>query len=136
MSRNRRALVAWLVVGAAGLFIFPWYALPDTVLGVAWLRNWSGKESAPALLQVVRHGSVWLIQLVPLLMAGAVLLHPKLDRRMRANGLIVVGTAGIGYALLQGFAIGPAGWNHPVFAALFGTLAGRQYGMGFGAFLS
>ena len=45
MSRNRRALVAWLVVGAAGFFIFPWYALPDSVLGVAWLRNWSGKES-------------------------------------------------------------------------------------------
>ena len=136
MSRPQRALLLWLVVGAAGLFIVPWYALPDTVLGIAWLRDWSGKESAPAILQILRYGTPWLVPLVLLLGAGAVLLPPKLHRRTRASGLIVVGSAGAIYALLQGFAIGPSGWSLPEFGALFGALAGRQYGMGFGACLT
>ena len=39
MTSHRRALLAWLVVGAAGFLVLPWYALQDSVLGVAWLRD-------------------------------------------------------------------------------------------------
>ena len=60
MNRHRRALLVWLAVGAAGFLVVPWYALPDTVLGLAWLRDWAGKDHAPALVQVFRHDRRWL----------------------------------------------------------------------------
>ncbi len=71
MTPHRRALVAWLIVGATGLLLLPWYALQDTVLGVAWLRNWSHSDNAPALLQALRHGRSWLLPLFVLLAAAA-----------------------------------------------------------------
>jgi|KBSSwiStaDraftv2_1062776.scaffolds.fasta_scaffold00372_20 iron(III) transport system permease protein len=135
MNRHRRALLCWLAVGAAGYLIFPWYALPDTVLGLAWLRDWAGKESAPALLQIVRHDRGWLAPLGLLLIAGGALLHASLDRRARANGLVLVGAAGFAYAFVQGFAIGPTGWSYSALTMLSGALRNGQYGMGCGAFL-
>ena len=135
MNRHRRALLGWLAVGAAGFIVFPWYALPDTVLGLSWLHEWAGKEQAPALVQIFRHDRTWLAPLGLLLIAGAALLRPALDRRARANGLMLVGAAGFAYAFVQGFAIGPGGWSHPALATMFGALRGGQYGMGLGAFL-
>lgn len=133
MSRQRRVVSAWLAVGAAGFVLLPWYALPDSVLGVAWLRDWLGRESAPALLQVVTHGRAWLSPLGLLLVIGAVLQAPSLDRRLRADGLIAVGAAGFAYFFLQGFAIGAAGWSFAWLADTFGSIAGGQPGMGLGA---
>ena len=40
----------WLALGAAGFLALPWYALADSVLGIAWLRDWTGKDNAPALV--------------------------------------------------------------------------------------
>src|SRR4029453_4791010 len=91
MNRHRRALLCWLAVGAAGYLIFPWYAFPHPVLGLEWLRNWAGKESAPALVQIVRHDRGWLAPLGLLLVAGGAFLHPSLGRGARANGLVLVG---------------------------------------------
>ena len=136
MTPHRRALLAWLIVGATGLVLLPWYALQDTVLGVAWLRNWSHSDNAPALLQALRHGRSWLLPLFALLAAAAALLAPRLGRGARANGLIAIGAAGFAWFLAQGFAIGPAGWNFAVLADVFGPLSARQYGMGFGACLT
>jgi len=136
MTPHRRALVVWLIVGATGLLLLPWYALQDTVLGVAWLRNWSHSDNAPAVLQALRHGRSWLLPLFVLLAAAAALLAPRLGRAARANGLIAIGAAGFGWVLVQGFAIGPAGWNFAVLADMFGPLSARQYGMGLGAFLT
>ena len=136
MTPHRRALLAWLIVGATGLLLLPWYALQDTVLGVAWLRNWSHSDNAPALLQALRHGRSWLLPLFVLLAAAAALLAPRLGRAGRANGLIAIGAAGFVWVLVQGFAIGPAGWNFAVLADMFGPLSARQYGMGLGACLT
>ena len=86
-------------------------------------------------MQIFRHDRHWLAPLGLLLVAGAALLRPALDRRARANGLVLVGAAGFAYAFAQGFAIGPGGWSHPALAAMFGALRGGQYGMGLGAFL-
>ena len=61
----------WLAVGAAGFAVLPWYALADSVLGTAWLRSWTGKDSAPALLQIALYGKWWLVPIaVALLAAG------------------------------------------------------------------
>ena len=135
MPSRQRALLAWLSVGAAGFLFVPWYALPDTVLGIAWLRDWAGSASAPALVQALRHGRTWLLPAGALLLAGAAMLAPGLRRNARADGLTAIGAVGLGYLLLQGFAIGPAGWSFAVLTRWWGPLAGRQYGMGVGACL-
>src|SRR4029077_191256 len=130
MKPHRRALIAWFIVGATGLILLPWYALQDSVLGVAWLRNWSHGDNAPALLQAFRYGRSWLLPLFALLASAAALLAPRLRRKTQANGLIAIGATGFAYFLAQGFAIGPAGWNFAVLADVFGPLSARQFGMG------
>ena len=135
MRSHRRALLAWLIVGAAGYLLFPWYALQDTVLSVAWLRDWSGNDNASAMIQAMSHGRRWLLPLGVLLVAGFVLLAPGLGRKMRASGMIAIGAGGFVYLLVQGFAIGPAGWSFNALTQGFGALASKQYGMGLGACL-
>jgi iron(III) transport system permease protein len=133
MAADRRALLAWLVVGAAGFLFLPWYSLQDSVLGIAWLRDWSGSDNAPALLQIFRYGKTWLLPIGLLLVAGYVLLFPTLDRRVRATGMIAIGAIGFVYLLGQGFAIVPSGWGFDSLTQWFGAFAGKQYGMGLGA---
>ncbi len=135
MRTHRRALLGWLIVGAIGFLIVPWYALQDTVLGVAWLRDWAGNDNAPALLQASRFGRAWLMPMGVLLIIGTALLAPGIERPARGVGMIVIGATGFAYLLLQGFAIGPAGWSFDTLTATFGPLSGKQYGMGLGACL-
>ena len=56
MTARRRAVAFWLAVGGAGFLLLPWYAVPGSVLGTAWLVDWTGRDHAPALWQAVRHG--------------------------------------------------------------------------------
>ncbi|MEO8508741.1 MAG: iron ABC transporter permease, partial [Betaproteobacteria bacterium] len=134
MKGGRRVLLAWLAVGTVGFALLPWYALQDSVLGVAWLRRWTAAENAPALIQVFAYDRPWLAPLLLLLLAGVTLLAPTLDRRARGNGLLVIGSVGFAYLLAQGFVIGPAGWSQAGLADTLGPVAG-QYGMGLGACL-
>jgi iron(III) transport system permease protein len=129
MTRDRRALAAWLAGGAAGFLVAPWYALPDSVLSLGWLANWGAQGNAPALLQVLRYDRAALAPIAFLFAACAPLLGAQVDAARRANALIALGAAGFAYTLLQGFAIGAAG----------ATWAGMQFtgqgGMGLGAAL-
>jgi iron(III) transport system permease protein len=135
MMIHRRALLGWLIVGAAGFLLMPWYALQDSVLSVGWLADWTGPDNAPALLQVLRHGRPWLLPPGLLLLAGAVLWALGLEHRAGANCMIVVGATGFVYLLVQGFAIGAGGWNYDALTRAFGTLAEKQSGLGLGACL-
>ncbi|MEP7329961.1 MAG: iron ABC transporter permease, partial [Betaproteobacteria bacterium] len=135
MSDHRRALTGWLLCGAVGFLLTPWYALQDTVLGIAWIGSFTSKDNAPALLQSFMHGRVWLAPVGVLLLASATLLLPALLPRVRANALIAVGAAGFSWVMLQGFAIVPAGWASPALGQMFGAIAGKQFGMGLGAAL-
>ena len=134
MNALRRALILWLVVGAVGFLAVPWYALQDSILGVAWLKDFAGKDNAPAIVQALRHGRVWLLPIGLVLAAGWLLLPAGLARRARANGLIAVGAIGFIYMFAQGFAIGARGFAFESLNAL-GTLVVGQYGMGLGATL-
>ena len=49
MTRASRLARGWLAVGTLGFIAAPWYALQDSVLGVAWLRDYAGRANAPAL---------------------------------------------------------------------------------------
>ena len=71
MTDTRRAQRFWLAVGAVGCLLVPWYALQDSVFGLGWIAQFTTKEAAPALLQVVLHGKGWLAPLGVILAAGA-----------------------------------------------------------------
>ncbi|HEY3180198.1 MAG TPA: iron ABC transporter permease [Casimicrobiaceae bacterium] len=135
MNAVRRTLLLWLAVGAAGFLVVPWYAVQDSLLGVGWLKDFTAKDNAPALLQALMHGRIWLVPLGLLLAAFIPLLRPAIARRSRANGLIALGAAGFLYLAFQGFAIGARG---VVFESLSGlpALAVGQYGIGLGATLT
>src|SRR4051794_35964921 len=130
---HRRLLLGWLLAGAAGFLLVPWYMLQDSVLTLGWLRDFLGKDSAPALVQSVRHGRWWLLPIGLLLALGFAALAPGMPRRRRGSLLLAVGALGFTYFLAQGFAIGARGFAFDSLTAAFGELATGQFGMGLGA---
>ena len=44
MSPERKAIAAWLALGAAGFLLVPWYALQDSVLSTAWMHDYGSKD--------------------------------------------------------------------------------------------
>ncbi len=81
MSPQRKAIAFWLAVGAAGFLALPWYALQDSIISTGWIRSYAAKDNAPALLQGLRHGRVWLLAIGAILLAASVLLAPRLGGR-------------------------------------------------------
>src|SRR4029077_8037932 len=136
MSPRRKAIALWLAVGAVGFLAIPWYALQDSILSGAWLRHYSARENAPALLQGLRHGRVWLLAIGAMLLLAPPLRSPGIARRFRARGLLLIGAAGFVVLSVQGFAIGPQGWAFDALTRMFGPLSPAQYGMGWGATLA
>lgn len=136
MSPQRKAIAFWLAVGAVGFVAIPWYALQDSILSSAWLRNYSTRDSAPALLQALSHGRVWLLAVGAMLLIATPLVASRLERRFRARALLFVGAGGFLILAAQGFAIGPQGWTFDSLGRIFGPLSTGQYGMGWGATLA
>lgn len=136
MSRSRRLAAGWLALGAIGFTLVPWYALRDSLLGVAWLADYAGRDNAPALVQVLRHHRLWLAPLGALLAFGALAIVPGASRAARAATWMAIGALGFVYLLAQGFAIVPRGLAYASLGTLFGALATGQPGMGLGAALA
>ena len=135
VSPAKKAILFWIAVGGAGFVLVPWYALQDSIASIGWLKDYTGKDNAPALLQALKHGRVWLLPIIGFFIAAAALLQLPISRLARANGLLVVGAAGFVFFLAQGFAIGAQGWSFELLTTMFGPLATGQYGMGWGAAL-
>ena len=70
MTPERKAIAFWLAVGTVGFSLVPWYALEGSLFSTDWIRDYAGKEAAPALVQGLRHGRIWLLPLGSLLLAG------------------------------------------------------------------
>jgi iron(III) transport system permease protein len=132
LSSVRRTLLLWIAVGAAGFLVVPWYILQDSVLGIGWIKDFASKDNAPAILQAFKHARWWLLPLGLLIAAASLVLPARVQRRVRADGLIALGATGFVYLFAQGFAIGPRGFDFEWLNAL-GTLPVGQYGMGLGA---
>ena len=121
---------------AAGLLLFPWYALQDSFFAFKWIKSFSGKEFAPALLQVSQFGRGWLAPLFVLAVAAAFLLaKPWQNIKLWAQTLAIIGIAGVGYLLAQGFAISAQGYAFEGLKAFLPNIGGGQFGMGAGALL-
>lgn len=143
MTGNAGYRIVALILIAAGLTLVPWYALQGSFFEFKWLTNFSGKDQAPALLQVASHGKSWLILLPVLLLAAAGVLAKPVNPATAAEGavrtwakmVVFLGAAGALYVLAQGFAIGPRGYNFGFLNATMPQISGGQFGMGAGALL-
>lgn len=120
MTRRVRTLVG---LGLFGFAILPWYAIEEGLFSTEWLVDYPlDRELAPALLQALLHGRLWLLPVLPALVAPLFSARPRV--------LVASGLAGLAWVVAQGFAIGPLGPSVPVLEALSHA---RQYGMGAGA---
>ncbi len=124
--------VKWcLALGLAGFLLAPWYALLDGFWVLTWLFDgypWDA-ESAPAIIQALYEGKPWLAPVGLFAAAPALLLTDRFARSSVAH--LAIGTCGLAYLALQGFAIGISGWEWE-FAEGFGIPVERQFGMGYG----
>jgi iron(III) transport system permease protein len=131
-----RTILACCLIGLAGFFFAPWYAIEDGLFSTEWLPYYPGDpELAPAFLQALWFDRSWLLPIVLFVaLPLTVIRRPKSDRHA-ANLLIACGALGLMYGLAQGYAIGPLGWSFATLESAFGPIAARQYGMGWGALL-
>jgi iron(III) transport system permease protein len=135
IRQQDRTLIGWLLAGWLGLCLVPWYAQDDGLFGFGWAGAdfLADRDMAPALVQVLGHGRLWLL---PLALFLALPLPALLSARYtvhRANLLITAGALGLAWMAIQGLAVdhrGPAAWLAP-----FVPARSRQYSMGAGAVL-
>ncbi len=128
----------WTAAGAVGLALLPWYILDEGLFGFGWLLSGYPFEPsvAPALFLLLAGESPWLWPLFGFLLLGLGSLGARRGSWRLAVSLILAGGGGLAYLLLQGFAIGLAGWEFETLEATFGELDDRQFGMGFGGLLT
>jgi iron(III) transport system permease protein len=113
----------------------PWYAQNDGFFGLEWLNAefLADRDLAPALVQGVWHGRIWLLPLLVPLAMPLLALRPGQTPAQRARWLILAGLFGLAWLAIQGIAVnhrGPAAWAAPLVPA-----RSRQYGIGAGAVL-
>jgi iron(III) transport system permease protein len=130
-----RTVLLWLLIGAAGFLLPPWYMLEDGFFGFEWLFDgypWD-TDYAPAAFLLAQGEKTWLWPLAPLLALPLLTIgRPKSDP-VFGWALIAAGGLGFGWLLAQGFAIGIRGWQYEYLEVLFGPFGDRQFGMGYGA---
>lgn len=132
-----RTVLLWLAIGWIGYAILPWYGVDDGFWSFAWLFGGYplDDDTAPALFQALFFAKWWLIPLILPLLAPLALIGRRRSEPAFAALLIATGLVGLGWGLLQGFAIGIRGWQFEGLESAFGPLEDRQFGMGYGGLL-
>lgn len=128
-------LVLWLAAAWAAVLLLPWYAVDPGFWSFDWIGSYGDPSSAPALFQALLHGRPWLWPVLLALAPPLLVLNRRRDDRVAANVLIASGVFGIGWLVIEGFAIGIRGWSLPSLEALFGAVE-PQPGMGYGALIA
>jgi iron(III) transport system permease protein len=101
-----RSVLGWAALGSVAFFLFPWYALEDGLVNLAWLRRYPVDTAfAPALVQAFLHGRLWLLPVGVFVLAPLGALGVR-SQGVRAAVLLVAGGGGISWVVLQGFAVG------------------------------
>ena len=134
----RRASAAWVALGWIGVAVLPWNAIGGRgFFAGQWLDGYPrALASAPALVQVLAHGRLWLLPLVAVVAALHVLTIAARPGRARSRGAlpqIALATGGLAWIAAIALAIDLHGWTVPSAALVFGPLQGRQAGLGYGA---
>ena len=122
MKPAKKNVPITLAIGLFGFVVLPWYALEESLFAIEWLPFYPfDPELAPAWLQAIEYDRPWLWGVLPFLAV------PSFRLRC-AKTLLACGVLGLGYLLVQGYAIGALGPNWSVLEGL----EGKQYGLGFG----
>jgi iron(III) transport system permease protein len=138
----RRILGPWLAVGWAGFALLPWNAIGGGgFFSLHWLANYPWEPStAPALVELVRHGRLWLAPLLVVLVAALLIAlrppHEPSSKRRMSVACIAIGAVGLLWLIAMAAAIDIGGWRWSTLAHLFGELPRRQPGLGYGAVLT
>ena len=123
-----------IFLGLFAIALLPWYMLQDGFFSFSWLSGYPFEaESAPLLSLVFQGQKVWLVPLAAIFCGLLFTMLIPLRERQRGEWVFWLSTAGLVYALAQGFAIGIQGWSFGALNASFGELTDRQFGMGYGA---
>lgn len=122
---------------AGSAFWSSWYAVEDGFWSLGWLLDGypSDSDYAPAPVQILLYGKVWLAPLALALVLPLAVVGRERSEPVFAWVLIACGVLGLAYLLTQGFAIGLRGWQFAQLESAFGPLGDRQFGMGYGALL-
>jgi len=124
------------MAGLVGFILLPWYGVED-FFTFEWLVEGYpfDEDYAPAAFLIAQGEKPWLAPLIiPLLLPLLALRWRKTDP-LYGKILILAGTLGFGWLIIQGSSIGIRGWNFEWAKALFGELDDRQYGMGYGGLI-
>ncbi len=132
-----RTVRLWLLIGAAGFFLLPWYTIEDGFWAFEWLFDGYPFETdyAPGLFLLIQGEKTWLWPLAPLLLAPLATWGRAKSDPVFGWVLMLAGGAGFFWLLAQGFAIGIRGWQYEYLELAFGPFGERQFGLGYGAIL-
>lgn len=121
---------------AASVVLLPWYLLQDGFWSTTWLAGYPRQaEQAPALFLLLQGRQPWLWPVLILALVGMAATCIPMSRVRRGQALLGIGAAGLGYLVLQGYALGLQGWSFGFLNNLFGETEHRQFGMGYGALM-
>ena len=135
VTRDDRAVAAWLAIAAAAFVLLPWYFSADKSLVQALAGVWGGADSASGIVEAARHGRAWL-WVVPIGLVVA-FLGMRAGVRRRQGALLTAGASiALAGVLVAGFAIGASGWAFGFLADAFGPLPTGQPGIGWGGALT
>ena len=136
MKKNpNQAIRIWLALGLLAYLLLPWYAIQDTAWYSVLPQILGGPETANGLLQALLHGRPWLGAGLLGLAIAAIGLGVA-PGKVQGGWLLAGGLTGFMGLLVSGFLIGAKGWSFELLNTLWGELAGRQFGIGSGAFLA
>ncbi len=130
-------LIFWIIAGWVGFCLLPWYGVED-FWHFEWLADgWPlDADYAPAAFLLAQGEKLWLLPLLPALIAPLLILRRRKTDPVFAKVLLAAGAFGFAWLTAQGLGIGIRGWNAGWLEALFGPLDNRQYGMGYGALIT
>jgi iron(III) transport system permease protein len=128
-----RNVTHWLIIGLAAFVLLPWYGLDDGIFDLEWLADgWPiGGDGVSGLFAALTRP--WLLPLIAFLLLPLATWGRERNDPAFAKIMLLAGAGGLGWLLIQGFAIGLNGWQADWLVSLFGPLETRQFGMGYGA---
>lgn len=129
-------LIFWIIAGWVGFCLLPWYGVEDFWHFDWLLDGWPVDAGhAPAAFLLAQGEKLWLLPLLPALIAPLLVLRRRKTDPAFATVLLAAGGFGLAWLAAQGLGIGLRGWNAGWLEALFGPLDDRQFGMGYGAMI-
>ncbi len=134
----RKTILLLVSFGLFGFLLLPWYATYDGFLSFTWLTDGYpfSEESAPAIIQALSHGRLWLLPIGLAFLPPIFTAFSKLHEAKRAYIYIWSGALGLIWMILTSLAINIDGLEFAFLRAIFGNPDVFQEGMGMGATVS